>query len=213
VKRPISRRLVLAQAVATFVGAPRLSAAEKEMAIWQGLWVQEDSGAVMDFRPDGKIVGWPASGTFSFPEPEWIEIKSGSPPEILRCRWKKLTDTALGLARFPEGKPDTIVLDKLAPVPLDLKKWKGRYVIRHMLARGKRASERSVTLEESGHFRTKEGGYYLRLTEGKNGGILAYASGITDETINVQVLRGGRYLVLFDRIEKPRLFASCLYVD
>ena len=115
------------------------------------MWVQEDSGAVMDFRGDGKIIGWPVGGTFSFPEPEWIEIKSG--PETLRCRWKKLTDNALGLARFIEGKPDTIVLEKLSPAPLDLKKWKGRYVIRHMLARGKRASERSVTLEESGHFR------------------------------------------------------------
>jgi hypothetical protein len=208
---PFSRRTVLAQAVLSAVGLRAVAAADKEIAIWQGIWVQEDSGAVMDFRPDGKIIGWPVSGTFSFPEPEWIEIKSG--PEILKCRWKKLTDNALGLARFIEGKPDTIVLEKLAPAPLDLKKWKGRYVIRHMLARGKRASERSVTLEESGHFRTKEGGFYLRLTEGRNGGILAYASGTDDETINVQVLRGGRYLVILDRIEKPRLFASCLLVD
>ena len=207
----ISRRTVLTQAVLIAAGIHPSRAADKDLAVWQGMWVQEDSGAVMDFRTDGKIIGWPVGGTYSFPEPEWIEIKSG--PETLRCRWKKLTDNALGLARFIEGKPDTIVLDKLVPAPLDLKKWKGRYVIRHMLARGKRATERSVTLEESGHFRTKEGGFYIRLTEGKNGGILAYASGDDDETINVQVFRGGRYLVLFDRIEKPRLFASCLQVD
>jgi hypothetical protein len=165
----------------------------------------------MEFRPDGRVAGWPVSGTYSFPEPEWIEIKSGA--ETLRCRWRKIGEKALGLARFIEGERDTVVLDKLAPVPLDLKKFKGRYVIRHMLAKGKRATDRSVTLEESGHFRTKEGGFYVRLVEGKNGGILAYASGDEDETMNVQVLRGGRYLVLFDRIEKPRLFVSCLFVD
>lgn len=188
---------------------------EKKSAleVWRGLWVQEDSGGVMDFRADGKIIGVPVSGSFSFSEPKWIEIKSG--PETLRCRWRARPDEpgTIELARFEEGKADIILVKRLQPAKLDLKKWKGRCVIRHMVASGKTATNRSVTLEETGHLRAVQGGFYMRLTEGANGGVLAYASGEEDETINVRLLSAGRHLVLFDRLENPRLFASCLFVD
>lgn len=184
-----------------------------DMEIWLGLWVQEDSGGVMEFRADGKIIGEPVGGSFSFPEPQWIEIKSG--PETLRCRWmeRKEEPDALILSRYAEGEADAIIIRRLHPTPLNFKKWKGRCVVRHLIANGKTATNRSVMVEESGHFRTVEGGFYLRLLEGPNGGVLAYGPEDEDETINVHLYGAGHHLVVFDRLEKPRLFASCLFID
>jgi hypothetical protein len=176
---------------------------------FSGHWVQEDSGGVLQFLPGGRIVGWPTGGTYKLDD-DTIRITSGG--ETLDCRWKKVSDDEIQLSRTVDGKDEPTRLQRLKPAPLDLAAWKGRYFIWHLIASKKRASGRAVILEPSGHFRSKEGGFYLRLTSSPNGGILAYASGEEDETLNVQVFKGGRYLVVFDRIENARLFASCMKV-
>jgi hypothetical protein len=181
---------------------------DAKTAVFDGYWVQQDSGGVLHFLPDGRIIGWPAGGRYKLGDKDWVEIRSGN--EVLECRWKKKSENVIELRRFIEGKEDVTSLERLKAVPLDLKAWQGRYFLWHLVASGKRATGRAVLLDEKGYFRTKEGGFYLRFFEGKNGGILAYASGEEDETVNVRVFKGGRYLVIFDRLENPRLFASCM---
>ena len=178
---------------------------------WLGLWVQQDSGAVLDFRADGKVGGWPVTGSYQLKSPARIVIQSAN--EKLDCAWKKKDEDRLELTRPINGQLDTIELLRLKPAPLDIPRWKGRYLIQHMVAAGKTATERAVKLEDTGHFRTKEGGYYLRLISDASGKVLGYASGEEDDTIAVQVFIAGVHLVLFDRLEKPRLLASCLRVD
>lgn len=182
------------------------------MAYWKGLWVQQDSGGVMEFRPDGTMVGVPVSGKFELLDTDWVHLTSGG--EVLKCRWKNRSEDVLHLARFIEGQEDVIELQRLRPVPLNLGKFKPKCVIRHMIAGENRATNRSVMVDaKTGHFRTAEGGFYLRLTEGPNGAVLGYAPGSTSETTEVRLLGAGRSLVVFDRLEKPRLFASCLFVE
>jgi hypothetical protein len=78
----------------------------------------------------------------------------------------------------------------------------------------KRATNRSVIVDpKTGHFRNTEGGFYLRLSEGARGAVLGYAPGLDTQTTEVQLLSAGRHLVVFDRLENPRLFASCLFVE
>lgn len=181
-------------------------------AFWKGLWIQQDSGGVMDFRDDGTIVGHPLGGKYELLDKDWIHITSAG--EALKCRWKNRSQDVVHLARFIEGREDTIELLRLKPVPLDLRKRGAKCVIRLLVARDKRATNRSVLVDpRSGHFRTAEGGFYLRLTEGPNGAVFGYAPGFDDATTEVRLLGAGRYLVAFDRLEKPRLFASCLFVD
>jgi|GEM_PF-2469383 len=182
------------------------------MAFWQGLWVQQDSGGVMEFHPDGTVLGVPAGGTFELFDTDWIKLTSGT--EVLKCRWKNRSQDVLHLARFIEGREDTIELQRLRPMPLNLRKWNGKCVIRHLISGANRATNRSVMVDpKTGHFRTAEGGFYLRLTEGTTGAVLAYAPGLDTETTEVRLLGAGRYLVVFDRLTKPRLFASCLFVE
>lgn len=182
------------------------------IAFWKGLWVQQDSGGVMEFRADGTILGLPVSGSYTFPEAGWVHITSG--PEVLKCRWKRRTDDIIDLARFHEGIPDTVQLLRLKPAPLDLAKWNGKCVIRHMQAGTNTATNRSVLVDPAtGHFRTSEGGFYLRLLTAPNGGVLAYAPGLQSETTNVTLFAADKHLVFFDRLEKPALFASCLFVE
>jgi hypothetical protein len=182
------------------------------MAYWKGLWLQQDSGGVMEFRPDGSIAGIPVGGKFELSDKDWIRLTSGT--ERLECRWKNRSDDVVHLARFIEGREDTIELLRLRPMPLNLQKWNGKCVIRQLIAGEKRATNRSVLVDpKTGHFRTGEGGFYLRLTEGPKGAVLAYAPGVDTETTEVQLLGAGRYMVAFDRLEKPQLFASCLFVE
>lgn len=182
------------------------------MAYWKSLWVQQDSGGVMEFRADGTILGVPVSGKFELLATDWIHLTSSG--EVLKCRWKNRSEDVVHLARFIEGHEDTIELQRLRPVPLNLKKFSPRCVIRHMIAGERTATNRSVLVDpKTGHFRTAEGGFYLRLTEGPNGSVLGYAPGSEAETTEVRLLGAGRYLVAFDRLEKPRLFASCLFVE
>jgi hypothetical protein len=202
---PIARYVV---AILSALVATPTFAGDARAAVFDGLWVQEDSGGVLQFLPDGKIVGWPVGGRYKFGENDWIEIRSER--ESLECRWKKKSDDVIELRRFVEGREDVTQLDRLKAVPLDLKAWQGRYFIWHLTASGKRATGRALLLDEKGYFRTKEGGFYLRLFEGKNGAILAYASGEEDATLTVRVFKGGRYLVIFDRLQNPQLFASCM---
>jgi hypothetical protein len=182
------------------------------LAFWKGLWIQQDSGGVMDFRTDGTIVGVPVNGKFELLDKDWIHLTSGT--EVLKCRWKNRSEDVVHLARFIEGREDTIELQRLRPVPLNLKKFGPKCVIRVLVAGDKRATNRSVLVDpKTGHFRTAEGGFYLRLTEAADGSVLGYAPGADSETTTVRLLGAGRYLVAFDRLEKSRLFASCLFVE
>lgn len=181
-------------------------------AYWKGLWIQQDSGGVMEFREDGTVVGHPVSGKYELLDKDWIHLTSGA--EVLKCRWKNRSEDVVHLARFIEGREDTIELLRLKPVALNLAKRGAKCVIRLLIAKENRATNRSVIVDaKSGHFRTAEGGFYLRLTDGPNGSVLGYAPGFDNETTEVRLLGAGRYLVAFDRLEKPRLFASCLFVE
>jgi len=225
-RRDFIRRACLPLAAGVFspavagLGAPKAAElAEGEpplpsdpMAFWKGLWLQQDSGGVMEFFPDGRVVGVPVNGSFKLLDPDWVHLTSGT--EVLKCRWKNRSQDVLHLARFLEGREDTVELLRLRPMPLNLRKWNGKCVIRELIAGEKRASNRSVMVDaKTGHFRTAEGGFYLRLTEGANGAVLAYAPGLDTQTTEVHLLGAGRYLVVFDRLAKPQLFASCLFVD
>ena len=72
--------------------APRLPAPAEPpipadpMDFWKGLWLQQDSGGVMEFRPDGRILGIPIGGSFKLVAPDWIHLTSGT--DVLECRWK-----------------------------------------------------------------------------------------------------------------------------
>lgn len=193
-------------------GAPEPPLPTDTMAYWKGLWIQQDSGGVMDFRPDGTIVGVPVSGKFELLDTDWIHLTSGT--EVLKCRWKNRSEDVVHLARFVDGREDTIEMLRLRPTPLNLRKWGSKCVIRHLVAGDKRATNRSVIVDaKTGHFRTGEGGFYLRLTDGAKGAVLGYAPGVDTETTEVRLLGAGRYLVAFDRLEKPRFFTSCLFVE
>jgi len=182
------------------------------IAYWKGLWIQQDSGGVMDFRPDGTMVGQPTSGKFELLDTDWIHLTHGT--EVIKCRWKNRSHDVVHLARFIEGREDTIELRRLKPVPLDLRKRGAKCVIRLLIAGEKRATNRSVLVDpKTGHFRTGEGGFYLRLTEDARGAVLAYAPGLDTQTTEVRLFGAGRSLVAFDRLEKPKLFASCLFVE
>ena len=198
--------------------APRLPAPAEPpiptdpMDFWKGLWLQQDSGGVMEFRPDGRIIGVPIGGSFKLVAPDWIHLTSGT--DVLECRWKNRSADVVHLARFIDGVEDTIELLRLRPTTLNLRKWQGKCVIRELMAGDKRATNRSVIVDpKTGHFRNTEGGFYLRLSEGARGAVLGYAPGLDTQTTEVQLLSAGRHLVVFDRLEKPHLFASCLFVE
>lgn len=185
---------------------------EDAMAYWKGMWIQQDSGGVMDFRPDGTIIGVPVGGKFELLKTDWIHLTSGT--DVIECRWKNRSADIVHLARFIEGRQDTIELRRLLPMPLNLRKFGPKCVIRHLVAGDKTATNRSVLVDpKTGHFRNAEGGFYLRLTESPSGAVLGYAPGLDSETTEVRLLGAGRYLVAFDRLQKPRLFASCLFVE
>jgi hypothetical protein len=177
-----------------------------------GLFVQPVSGGVMEFRRDGSLAGWPLEGTWRMIETDRIEFKAKG--ELTRAELKVMPDhslrltplNAVGVADGPSSE-----LLRLKPASLDIKKRMGFYLIRHMRAAENEASLRPAKLAESGHFQTVEGGFYFRLVPGKEvGTVFGYASDRDDETLAVNLYEAGACLVVFDRLYKPNLFASCL---
>jgi hypothetical protein len=186
-------------------------AAEVSPGAFSGLWVQIDSGAVLEFRTDGTINGQPLQGTFRAPTADTIAIISSG--ETLELKYKVVSKDLIEITRQINGKDDKTALRRLIPTTLKINEWGGRYLIQHLVAKDKVAQTRPVILHSTGHFRTLEGGFYFRVTEAPNGGIYGYASGEGDETLNVQAFTAADYLVFFDRLDRPRLFAACLRVD
>jgi hypothetical protein len=186
-------------------------AAELKPGAFSGLWVQIDSGAVLEFRSDGTINGQPLKGTFREPTSDTIAIISGG--ETLELKYKVVSKDLIEITRQVNGQADKTALRRLQPTTLKLNEWGGHYLLQHMVAKEKTAQGRPVILHSTGHFRTPEGGFYFRVTDAPNGGIYGYASGEEDETLNVQAFMADDYLVFFDRLDQPRLFAACLRVD
>lgn len=188
-----------------------LCPAEEERSPLLGYWVQQDSGGILHFLEEGRIEGWPLGGTWEQTGEGKLLIRSGT--EELSLRWERVGEDVVELTREGVEENATTRLQRLRETSLRLQQWAGRYFIWHMVAGDKRATGRAVLLESTGHFRTSEGGFYLRVTPGPGEVIYGYASGEEDQTLRVRVLEGGRYLVIFDRLNEPRLFASCMRVE
>ncbi len=185
-----------------------LRAEEPPKPALEGLWVQRQSGGVLEFRTGGKLAGWPVNGTYEVKEGNVLDMKSGG--ENFVCKYVVKSADIMELTRYVDGHDEKTELLRLKPAKLDLKVMKGPYFIRHMVAGEKRATERAVRLEESGHFRTKEGGYYLRVVPGTGPApVLGYAQGDDDGTVAVQLFTAAEYLVLFTRLDEPTLLAVC----
>ena len=178
-----------------------------------GLWIQQDSGGVLDIRANGRIEGFPVRGTWRTGDrPNRIKIFSGG-SEVLDCDWEAKSPDAIALTRKVDGETDTVMLFRLKPATMALSKWKGKFVIMQMAAAKKSATIRSVVLDDQGYFRTEEGGFYLRLALTEQHEPVAYSSGQEDITRGVKLWAAGRYLVIADRLEKPNILASCLRVE
>ncbi len=78
-----------------------------------GLWIQQDSGGVLDIRENGRIEGFPVRGTWRMgTKPATVKIFSGG-NEVLDCEWEVKSPDSIALTRQVEGQSDTVMLFRL----------------------------------------------------------------------------------------------------
>lgn len=172
-----------------------------------GVYVQLRSAGIMHFQKGGRIEGWPAGGSFKIVSKDRIELFSGpaGKEEKLPVTVER-ADHGLVLVREMDGEKEVTPLLKMEPVKPDAVAWQGPAVIHVLISSDKQATRRDVTLDKDGFFKTKEGGYYLRIFE-RGGNTLAHLSGLEDKTKWVSLYKTGPVLVLFDSLTSPSLLA------
>jgi hypothetical protein len=183
---------------------PELPVNEETLA---GTYLQSSTGGIVRFEKGGKISGWPMNGTYKMVGPGRMEILSGprDKPERLHVEVQR-RDGGLLLTRNVEGKAETTPLIKLEQVALDVEHWQGAAVIHVLLATDKTATTRAVTLDKDGYFRTKEGGFYIRILT-RNGKPHAFIPDPKEPVREVSVWKNGPLLAIFDNLAKPSLLA------
>lgn len=175
-----------------------------------GLYLQVNTGTLLEFHPGGRLTGWPSSGTYKIVGENQLEIKQSLPNKEDESLPIKVFRQEKGLiiSRRVEGKDEIVPLHRLHPAKLDGQAWQGDCMI-HVLISGKKlATKRESHFTEDGYLRTPEGGYWLRLVLDKDGKqALGFTSELEDQTIPVQIFKTGPLLVVFDLLEKPALLS------
>lgn len=174
-----------------------------------GLYLQVNTGTLLEFHPGGRLTGWPSSGTYKIVGDNQVEIKQSLPNKEESLPIKVFRqEKGLIISRRVEGKDEIVPLHRLQPAKLDGKAWQGDCMI-HVLVSGKKvATKRESRFTEDSYLRTPEGGYWLRLVLDKDGKqTLGFTSELEDQTIPVQLFKTGPLLVVFDILEKPALLS------
>jgi hypothetical protein len=174
-----------------------------------GTYVQAGTGGILEFKPGGKLGGWPVQGSYKIVGPHRVELT-----ETIKGKEERIPvelfpqKEGLIMVRNVQGENETIPLHRLIPATLDAKAWAGPCMIHVLVSGAKTATKREATLKEDGYLRTPEGGYWLRLLASKDGKqTMGFTSDLEDETLAIYLFKVGPLLVLFDSLEKPKLLA------
>jgi hypothetical protein len=174
-----------------------------------GLYLQADTGVLLEFKPEGKFGGWPSAGSYKIVGPNRVELlqQVAGKEERLPVQLYPQKE-GLIMVRNVHGESETVPLHRLDPTKLDLKAWQGDCKI-HVLQSGEKIATRRVAkLMEDGYLRTPEGGFWLRLMMHQDGKqTIGFTSELQDQTHALYVYKTGPLLVVFDRLEKPNLLA------
>ena len=174
-----------------------------------GTYLQAGTGGIIEFKPDGKLGGWPVTGAYKIVGPHRVELTQTLLGKEERVPVEVFTQKeGLIMVRNVNGEQETVPLHRLIPAKLDAKAWAGPCTIHVLVSGEKTATKRQATLVEDGYLRTPEGGYWLRLLTDKTGAqTMGFTSDLEDETLAIHLYKIGPLLVLFDKLEKPKLLA------
>lgn len=174
-----------------------------------GLYLQANTGTLLEFHAKGKLSGWPTGGSYKIVGPHRVEItqmiagkEERLPVEIM------VQKEGLIMVRNVNGENETVPLHRLQAVKFDAKAWQGDCMVHVLLSGPKLATRREAKLMEDGYIRTPEGGYWLRLLQDPEGKkTLGFSSNLEDQTLAVSLYKAGSLLVVFDQLEKPTLLS------
>lgn len=203
---PVAPAPAAAKGDAAKKDAAPAAVSEKDL---HGAFIQVRTGGILEFQPGGKLLGWPAGGSWKFSAPNHLDIFSQKDGKEERLP-VNVAAAGGGLILTRDvggGAEETILLDRLKPAKIDPAAWQGPCMMHFLLAGEKTATKRQLKMDDEGYLRNKEGGYYLRILEDKQGRRLAHASNLEDKTTSVQVLEVANLLVVFDSLEKPTLLS------
>jgi hypothetical protein len=175
-----------------------------------GTYVQAGTGGILEFKPGGKLGGWPsAAASYKIVGPHRVELTQTLLGKEERIPVEIFTQKeGLILVRTVNGENETVPLHRLIPAKLDAKAWAGPCTIHVLVSGSKTATKREAKFTEDGYLRTPEGGYWLRLLADKTGErTLGFTSDLEDQTMAIYLFKVGPLLVLFDSLEKPKLLA------
>lgn len=173
-----------------------------------GLYLQAGTGSLIEFKPDGKLGGWPVGGTYKFVGKNRIDLL-----QVLAGKEERLPVNVLKqpeglmLTRNVHGELETIPLHRLSQVELDAKAWAGPCMMHVLVSGDKIATKREVVLKEDGYLRNKdEKGYWLRfMKDGTGKQTIGFTSNLEDQTLTLYLYKIGPLLIAFDSLEKPKL--------
>lgn len=174
-----------------------------------GTYVQAGSGGIIEFKAGGKLGGWPATGAWKIVGPHRVELTQSIQGKEERIPVELFPQKeGLIMVRNVNGETETSPLHRLIPAKLDSKAWAGPCTIHVLVSGAKTATKREAKFTEDGYLRTPQGGYWLRLLLDKDGKqTLGFTSELEDETLGIHLYKVGPLLVLFDKLEKPKLLA------
>lgn len=174
-----------------------------------GLYIQAGSGTLLEFKPEGKLGGWPAGGTYKITGKNRVELLQSVAGKEERLPLQVFREKeGLIIVRNVNGQNETVPLHRLDPVKLEAKAWEGECMIHVLISGEKLATKREAIFKDDGYVRTPEGGYWLRLLKDKDGEhTLGFTSELADDTLAIHLYKTGPLLVLFDRLEKPKLMS------
>lgn len=174
-----------------------------------GLYLQANTGVLLEFRPEGKLAGWPVGGTYKLLGQNRVELVQTIVGKEERLPVQLFVEKkGLIMVRNVNGENETSPLHRLEEVKLDSKDWQGECMIHVLMSGEKMATKRQAKFTDDGYLRTPEGGYWLRLLADKDGKkTLGFTSDLADDTLAIHLFKAGPLLVVFDRLEKPKLMA------
>ncbi len=185
------------------------NAADLQESDLLGTYVQLATGGILEFQPNGKLNGWPATGTWKIVGPHRVEMTQTLKGKKERTPVEMFPQAeGLLMVRNINGENQTSPLHRLVRSKLDAKAWQGPCTIHVLVSGTKTATARPAKFTEDGYLRTPEGGYWLKLLADKSGtGTLGFTSDLEDQTMVIYLYKVGPLVVLFDQLEKPKLLA------
>ena len=174
-----------------------------------GIYLQVNTGTLLEFQPGGKLNGWPAGGSWKITGPHRVELTQMISGKEERLPIEVFSQKeGLIIIRDVNGEKETVPLHRLAATPLDAKAWQGECMIHVLVSGPKIATKRKAEFKDDGYVRTPEGGYWLRLLNDADGKkVLGFTSNLEDKTMPVSLYKTGAILVVFDQLEKPTLLS------